>query len=232
METTASYIGLADTLRASFESIVQAVVTILPTLIIAFLIFVAGWILAALVEKLVSQIVRALKVDRALETVKVDSVLSRAGFRLDSGRFLGALVKWLIVIIFLVTSLSIIGLTEVNDFLTKIATIFLPHAISAVLIILVAALIAEAVQRAIVGTGKAAGVKTANLLGTVAKWAIWIFALIAALYELGIAQEIVQTLFQGIIIALALGVGLSFGLGGQEAAARYIEKLRSEIKKD
>jgi hypothetical protein len=93
-------------------------------------------------------------------------------------------------------------------------------------------LIAEAVQKAIAGAGKAAGVKTANLLGSVAKWAIWIFALIAALFELGIAQEIVQTLFQGIIIALALGVGLSFGLGGQEAAARYIEKLRGEIKKD
>jgi hypothetical protein len=173
-----------------------------------------------------------VKVDKALVALKVDEVVSRAGFHLDAGRFLGLLVRWLIIVVFLVASLSIMGLNEVTSFLTKIATTFLPNAISAVLIILVAALIAEAVQKAIVGTGKAAGVKTANLLGTVAKWAIWIFALIAALFELGIAQEIVQALFQGIVIAIALGVGLSFGLGGQEAAARYIEKLRGEIKKD
>lgn len=221
-----------EALRSSYQTIAEGLILVLPNLIIAVVVMVAGVVFAVLVDKLVTQIVRALKVDRALEAVKVDAALARAGMKLDSGKFLGLLARWLIIVIFLVAALSILGLHEVNKFLTDIVTTFLPNAISAVFIILVAALIAEAVQKAIVGTGKAAGVRMANLLGTVAKWAIWIFALIAALYELNIANEIVQTLFQGIIIALALGVGLSFGLGGQEAAARYIEKLRSEIKKD
>ncbi len=230
MEQTS--LALTGALQSSYQSVVAGLVTVLPKLITAILIFIAGWVFAALVERLVVQIVRAVKVDRALAAMKIDQVVSRAGFRLDAGKFLGLLIRWLIIVVFLVASLSIMGLNEVTSFLTKIATTFLPNAISAVLIILAAALIAEAAQKAIVGAGKAAGVKTSNLLGTVAKWAIWIFALVAALFELGIAQEIVQALFQGIVIAIALGVGLSFGLGGQEAAARYIEKLRGEIKKD
>lgn len=230
MEQTS--LALTGALQTSYQSVVDGLILVLPRLITAIVIFIVGWVFATLVERLVVQIVRAVKVDKALEAMKIDEVVSRAGFRLNAGKFLGLLVRWLIIVVFLVASLSIMGLNEVTAFLTKIATTFLPNAITAVLIILAAALVAEAAQKAIVGAGKAAGVKTANLLGTVAKWAIWIFALIAALFELGIAQEIVQALFQGIIIAIALGVGLSFGLGGQEAAARYIEKLRGEIKKD
>lgn len=228
--TTVTLLGGA--IQGAYQAILTGLVMVLPRLVVAVVLLIAGWVFASLVERLIAQIVRALKIDRALTAIRLDEMLSRGGFRLDAGMFLGALVKWLIIIIFLVSALSLLGLHEVTGFLAQVASEFLPNAISAVLIILVAALISEAVQRAIVGTAKAAKVKTANLLGAVAKWAIWIFAFIAALYELGIAAEIVQVLFQGIIIALALGVGLSFGLGGQEAAARYIEKLRSEIKKD
>jgi hypothetical protein len=219
-------------LRESYQAIASGFVHLLPKLLVAFVVFVVGWIFASLVERLFAQIIRATKVDSVLENVHLREVLHKAGFKLDSGRFVGALVKWFIVIVFLVASLQILGLGEVTDFLKIVAVEFLPKAITAVLIVLVAAVIAEAVQCAIIGGAKATGVRTANLLGSVAKWSIWIFAIMTALKQLGVEIAIIQTLFQGIVIALALSVGLSFGLGGQEAAARYIEKVRGEIKKD
>jgi len=97
------------------------------------------------------------------------------------------------------------------------------------LILLVAAVIAEAMQKVIVGSAKAAGVRFAHLDGTITRWAIWVFAILAALFQLGIAAAFIQTLFTGVVVALALALGLSFGLGGQDAAARYIEKIRQEI---
>jgi hypothetical protein len=60
-------------------------------------------------------------------------------------------------------------------------------------------------------------------------WAVWIFTLIAALDQLQVAQAFIQTLYTGVIIAVSLAVGLAFGLGGQEAAARAIEKMRSQM---
>ena len=97
------------------------------------------------------------------------------------------------------------------------------------LILLVAAVIAEAAQRVVTGGARAAGIRAANLLGAVARWAIWVFAILVALERLGVSP-LIQTLFTGIVVALALAFGLAFGLGGQQAAARYIERIQNEIK--
>ena len=117
-------------------------------------------------------------------------------------------------------------------FLQSVVLSFLPQVFVAVLILLVSAVLAEAVQHAVVGAAKAAHMSSANFLGAVSKWAIWIFAVLAALFQLGVASAFVQTLFTGIVLALSLGVGLSFGLGGQDAAARYIERMRREVSRD
>jgi small-conductance mechanosensitive channel len=71
--------------------------------------------------------------------------------------------------------------------------------------------------------------RTANFLGNVTKWAIWIFAIMAALIHLGVAPEMIQTLFMGVVVALSLAFGLAFGLGGQEMAARLLDRTREEI---
>ena len=81
----------------------------------------------------------------------------------------------------------------------------------------------------VTGAARAAEVRSAGFAGSVAKWAIWIFAILAALDQLQVASAFVQTLFTGIVVAIALALGLAFGLGGQEAASRYIERVRNDI---
>ena len=97
------------------------------------------------------------------------------------------------------------------------------------MVAVLAAVIAEVAQNIVIGAAKAAHMNSARFLGSVAKWSIWIFAILAALNQLSVASAFVQTLFTGIVVALSLAIGLSFGLGGQDAAGRYIEKLRKEI---
>jgi len=177
----------------------------------------------------VAQVIRAVKVDRALQNLGIEEPLSRAGFRLDAGAFVGGIVRWFIIIVFLVASIDVLGLKQVNIFLSDVVLIYLPNVIVAALILVVAALIADAMQKVVVGAAKAAHLPSSGFLGGVAKWAIWVFAILAALYQLGIAGPLVQTLFVGLVAMLSLAGGLSFGLGGKEAAARYIEKLREDI---
>lgn len=216
-------------LTRSFQDLWLGVVNFVPNLIVALVIFVVGWIIGAVLGRVVAQIINSLKVDNALRSAGVEDVLSRAGFTLNSGSFVGALVKWFIIVVFLVAAVDVLGLTQVNIFLQEVVLLYLPQVIVAVLILLVAAVIAEVVQNVVAGAAKAAHMESARFLGSVARWAIWIFAVLAALDQLGVATAFVQTLFTGVIVALALAFGLSFGLGGQEAAARYIEKLRNEI---
>lgn len=222
--------SLAQGLRESFYTIGAGVADFLPQLIVAVVIFILGWVLGSLVGQVVNHIIKSLKIDNLLKGAKVDEMLKRGGFNLDSGRFVGDLVEWFVIIVFLVASLDVLGLTQVNNFLQQVVLLYLPQVIVAVLILLVAVVIAAAMQRVVVGAAMAAGIQSANFLGTVTKWAIWIFSVLMALFQLGIAAPFVQTLFTGLIVALSLAFGLSFGLGGQQAAAGFLEKIRSEIK--
>lgn len=214
----------------SLQTLWFGVLNFIPELIIAILIFVVGWIIASLLGRAVDQVIRAVKLDSALRGAGLETTLSRAGFTLNSGRFLGELVKWFVIIVFLVASLEVLKLDQVTLFLRQVVLGYLPQVIVAVLIMLVAVVIAEAMRKIVVGSAKAAGIRSAGFLGAVTKWAIWIFALLAALLQLGIAVTFLQTLFTGVIVALSLAFGLAFGLGGQSAAARYIEHMQTEIK--
>lgn len=216
-------------LAESFKALWFGFLTFVPNLVIAIIIFVVGWVVAVAVSKVVAQLIRLIKVDTALRAAGVEDVVRRAGFNLDAGKFLGEIVKYFVIVSFLVASFEVLGLVQVNDFLQTIVVGFLPQVIVAVLILLVAAVIAEFVKKVVVAGAKAAGLSYAHLLSAVANWAIWIFAIIAALVQLNIAAPLFQTLFTGIVIAISLALGLSFGLGGQQAAAHFIEKVKNDI---
>ena len=217
-------------LAQSFNDLWNGVIGFIPELVIAIVIFIVGWIIGAILGRVVDQIVKAVKLDSALRSAGLEAVMNRGGFSLNSGRFIGGLVKWFIIVVFLVASLDVLGLEQVNSFLRQVVLLYLPQVFVAVLILLVAVVIADVVKNVVVGSAKAAHIASAHFLGTVTKWAIWIFAALAALFQLGVAATFLQTLFTGIIVMLALAFGLSFGLGGQKAAGDFIEKLRGEMK--
>lgn len=218
-----------DVLSASFKNIWLGIADFIPTFLAAVVIAIVGWIVGAIFYKLIVQLVKLARIDSALKSAGVEKFVERAGLKLDAGAFLGALVKWFFIIVFLVAALDVLGLSQVTSFLKDVVLGYLPQVIVAVLIVLVAAVVAEAMQKVVVGTAKATNMKSANFAGTVTKWAIWIFAILTAIMQLGIAVTFINTLFTGVIIAVSLALGLAFGLGGQEAAAKYIEKLKGDI---
>lgn len=226
---TADVTTWGNVLTMSFQNLWTGIMGFVPSLIIAILIVVIGWLVGALIGRVVSQIVKSLKVDQALRKAGVEEALSRGGIMLNSGNFLGGLVKWFIIAVFFVAAFDVLGLAQVNAFLQAVVLQYLPQVIVAVLILLVGAVIGDAMQRVVVTSARAAEIHSARFLGTVTKWAIWIFAVLTALYQLGIAAAFIQTIFTGVVVALSLALGLSFGLGGQEAAARFIDRVRSEI---
>jgi len=221
---------LSEVLITSFQQLWEGIiVSFIPKLVGVLFIFVLGWIIAVALGRLVAQITRAFKVDRGLQAIGVEETLSKAGFRLDSGAFLGGLVRWFFIIVFLVASIDVLGLNQVNAFLRDVVLGYLPNVIVAALILIVAAYIADVMRRIVVGSAKAADVPSPDFLGGITKWSIWIFAILAALYQLGIAGVFAQTLFTGFVAMLAISGGLAFGLGGKEAASKYIDKLRKDI---
>jgi hypothetical protein len=219
----------AVAVSGSFNDLWYTVVSYLPAILAAVIVFLIGWIIGVILYRVVVEIVKVLRIGDMLKAAGMNDAAKQAGFNLDIGRFLGTLVEWFIILVFLIASLDILGLTQVTIYLQTVVLLYLPQVIVASLILILGAIVAEVVKGLVSGSARAAGAHSGNFAGTVAKWAIWITAIMAALTQLGIATALLQTLFTGVVIALALAFGLAFGLGGKETAARILEKIRSDI---
>lgn len=218
-----------DVLTLSFQNLWVGVVNFVPNLVIALVILVLGWLIGALLGRAIAQVFRSLKVDEALRRAGLESVMRRGNINLNSGAFIGGLVKWFVIVIFLVAAFDVLGLSQVNLFLQEVVLAYLPRVIVGALVLLVAGVIGDVIERVVVAGAKTAGVRSAHFAGALAKWAVWVFGILVALSQLGIATAFSQTLFTGIVVAISLALGLSFGLGGQEQASRFLERLRADM---
>jgi hypothetical protein len=218
-----------ESVRGSFVDVWGGVSGFVPSLVFAFVLFVLGWAVGGFLGKIVSQIVGALKIDSILKGAKIDTVFHKAGVSLNTGNFIGGLIKWFVILVFLIASFDILKLTQVTAFLQQIVVLYLPNVIAAAFILIVAVLIADTMQKIVAGSANAAGIKSANFIGLVTKWSIWIFAVLMALLQLGIVAQLINTLFMGVVVAGALAFGLSFGLGGQHVAAEILSKLKHDV---
>lgn len=220
----------ADAVQGSFYDLWYTVAMYLPRILAAVVVFIIGWVIATVLYRIVIEVVKVLKIDEALKTAGVHEAAKDAGIGFDAGKLLATLIMWFVALVFLVASLDILGLTTVTIFLERVVLLYLPQVIIASLILILGAIVADVVRKVVIGSAKAAGSHAANLAGAVAKWAIWIFAVLAALDQLGVASVFIQTVFTGLVISLSLAFGLAFGLGGKEAASRAIEHVKNEIR--
>ena len=95
-------------LTSSLQGVWMGFAAFVPTLVVAIVILIVGWLVGSLLGKVVAQIIRSLKVDNALKSAGFDAVMSRAGFTLDSGAFIGSLVRWFFIVVFLVAAFDVL----------------------------------------------------------------------------------------------------------------------------
>ncbi|MDQ5889959.1 MAG: hypothetical protein QG609_452 [Patescibacteria group bacterium] len=219
----------SDVLAQSFRDLWIDIISYTPNILISIIIFMVGWVFASLLGKWISTLIRTVKVDDVLQSIGIQDLVNRAGYRLDAGAFIGAMVKLFIIVVFLIAALDVLGLEQINQFLNVVIINYIPNVIAVAIILLLAAVIGDILKNLVTGSAKAAGVVYAELLGGIVKWSLWVFAILAAFNQLNIGAVFAQTLFTGLVAMLALAGGLAFGLGGRDAASRYLEKLAQDI---
>lgn len=212
----------------SLQTIWSDVLSFLPNLVGALVVFFIGWAVAIGLQKIVVQVLRLLRVDPTLEKMGVGQIFEKAGLKMDFAGWLGVVAKWFIVLAFLLAATDILGLSEVSLFLRNVLS-FVPNVIVSVLMLALAFWLAGVMQKIVQASVAASNIKAAAFLGTVTHWAILIFGIFAALIQLGVAFALLQTLITGLIAMLAIVGGLAFGLGGKEEAADLLKKLRRQI---
>lgn len=206
----------------------QGFLLFLPRLIGAFIVFIAGWLIALLIGKLITEILKKLKLDRFFERTGWKEALERAEIKVTASEFIGEIFKWILVIVFLFIAVEILGLTQFAEFLKRIV-LWLPNLIVAVAIFVVAIIVADILEKIIRASVKKMELGYGGFFGTLVKGAIYVFAVLAILLQLGVTPQIVNALIFGLIGTVSLALGLAFGLGGKDAAAKFIEEIRKKL---
>ena len=210
-----------DAVFLSLSNALNAFLAAIPLVIGALIIIVIGWIIAGVLARVVSEVFRRVGADR-LFAEHGGQVYGSRSRDIKPSIVAGELVKWLIRLVFLVAAANVLGLTQVSELLNDVL-LWIPNLIVAAIILLVAPLLARFVRGAIeVGAGEM-GFSNAPLLGRIAEIAIIAFAVIIAINQIGIAANLVNILFIGVVAALALAFGLAFGLGGRDVAGQLTQ---------
>ena len=224
LEVTAA----SDVVRVSLLTLWGNVAGFLPRLVAAIVVFLVGWLVAVLVAKLVWHVVKLVRLDRALESIGFRRVWERSGYKLNSPLFFYELVKWFFAIVFLMAATNILGLVQVTEFLRSVVY-YLPNVFVAAFVLLIGVLVARFLEGLVRGSVKEAQLTSANFLGSLTKWAVLVFSFLIALKQLKVADEIIRIVVIGLVAAGALGLGLSFGLGGRTHADEFIGKMRRHV---
>lgn len=215
----------ADVVANSLANLWLGIAAFLPSLFGALVIFLVGLIVAAALGALVEKILEAVKLDRALGRAGIDTHVSRGGLRMRAAYLLGQIVRWFFIIVFTLAAADTLGLYALTAFLRDVLA-YLPNVIVAALILVASLAVANILSRIVAASTSAARLAGAGALSTITWWAVMIFGILSALYQLNVAQTIITAIVTGVIAMLALAGGLAFGLGGRSYAEHLLDKLR------
>jgi len=205
----------------------------IPQLVLAVVVFVIGYFIAVGIGRLVTEILKGLKFNRLFAKEGWQKAFEKADIKVDPSAFIGAIFKWVFVIVSLLITVDILNLVKFGELLRDILN-YIPNVIIAVLIFVVGVIIADIVEKLVRATVEKMKVSYASLAAAIVRWTIWVFLVFMILDQLLPKSDLVQILYKGIVYgvvaAIAGSVAIAFGLGGRDAAAGAIEDLKRKIK--
>ena len=199
------------------------------SLIWAILVLLAGWFVAKWIGKLTWKFLEKIRLNQLLKRIGFDAALTRIDMRLSAPKFFGELVRWFFFAIFLMVASEILELGKLSQFLEKVIGYY-PNLFIASFIFIVAVFLTDLSQKIIVGTFEKEKIIYSAFLGRLIRWSIWFFAALAILYQLKITSPLILTIFITMAVAFSIAVGIAFGLGGKEIAAKILKEFKDKFK--
>lgn len=219
-----------DAIIRALQNFVEDVIAVVPSIIAAVVVLIIGLLIASLLGRIVHKLIDLTRLDAFLHKSAGLGKLKEKGMNVSASGIVGWVVKWFFIIVTFIAVADILKWPQLTSFFESVA-LYLPNVIIAILILLVGFILGNGLRDVVIKAVKASGFSesSAGLLGTVARWAVIVFAIMATLTQLGVAADLVKILFTGFVAMLALAGGLAFGLGGRDNASEWLSKVKKEI---
>jgi len=222
VQTTVVGPSFTDTLMASFRDAFSMILSAIPR-ILGFIIIVAiGWFVSSMLARGVTRLLRVIRFDELTQKSGLADFMNKMGTGTDSAGIVAGLVKWLVRIVVLLVAFDVLGLPAVSDVMRQLL-LWLPNLVVAIFVLFIGGIAARTLGNIVRGATAEAGFVNPETLSNVTRTTVWSFAIVVAINQLGIATNLINTLFTGFVGALAIALGLAFGLGGRDLASRTLE---------
>jgi len=215
-----------EAILTALASALDLVLTFIPKFIGFLVILLVGWIIASVVSRGLTMLLRKIGFDRLSDRIGLTRLEQRMGVRMDTAGILGKIVYWFILLIFLVPAADALGIPTVSAVLSGLVA-YIPNVFVAILVLFLGTLLATFVADIVRGATATANIGNPTIFAGIARWAIIGFAALVALEQLQIAPALINLLFTAIVGAVALAFGLAFGLGGRETAQRWLNRTEN-----
>lgn len=201
----------------------------LPQLVGAIVLFIVGWLLAKVVQRIVRRGLQLIRFDVLAEKSGIEGFLLQGGVRFTTVTLVSNIVYWFILLTVILAALNTLGLQAAADLFNQII-LYIPNVLVAIIVLIFGALFAKFVRSATFTYLSNVGIDGAEVISTVAQYAILVFTVSIALEQLAIGGEILVSAFQIAFGALCLALAIAFGLGGKEWAGRILENLSKKAR--
>jgi hypothetical protein len=206
------------------KSVFSIILSYLPTVVAILAVLVIGGLVAREVGKMVVSLLKSIRVDKVSHTIGLDHVLSTGGIRRPVSDLIGHVVTWGITITALIMALGYAGIGVIGPVTDPIVG-YIPTVITGVITLMVGMFLAHIVAVFVRVVAANTGMPKPDMLASFTKWAIVFMAVTIFIGKIGLGYLFTGTSLTLMVGALALALGLSFGLGGREHAAHYLDRL-------
>jgi len=214
--------SFTETLMASFRDAFSMILSAIPRILGFILVVAIGWFVSTILARAVTGLLRAIRFDELARKSGLADFLAKMSTGTDSAGVVAGLVKWLVRIVVLLVAFDVLGLPAVSDVMRQLL-LWLPNLVVAIFVLFIGGIAARALGNIVRGATAESGFSNPETLANVVRTTVWAFAIVVAINQLGIATNLINTLFTGFVGALAVALGLAFGLGGRDLASRTLE---------
>jgi hypothetical protein len=216
-------------LQNSLVNALALIFSAIPSIVAFLFILGAGWIVATLVARGTAAVLRRVGFNDMAHRSGLAAFITNTGVETDAIGFVALIAKWFIALIALVVAFDALGLPAISETLRQLV-LWLPNIVAALVVLIVGGLAANALRGLVRASAASAELGNPDLLGSIARGAVWAFAVVAAVNQVGIASDLLTIMFTALVAAVALAIGLAFGLGARDTAGEIAHELYTRLR--
>lgn len=210
-----------QSLVGAMSALWQKIAAFIPNLIGALVVVVVGFVVARLLDALLSKLLAKLGLDRLMQGTGLNKMMARVGIKVPVSTLIGRIIYWFVLLVFLVSALESLGLERISATLDTLA-LYVPKVFAAALVLVAGILLAQLLNSVVSGAAEGVGIDYAGALGRLSQGLVIIISVSVAIGQLEIKAELLNYVIAIILLSIGIAVALAIGFGCRGIAAQII----------